>query len=202
METDGIHVRVATEDDAAHVRAIYAPIVRDTCISFELAPPAVDEMAARIRTTLESLPWIVAARRGDVLGYAYASPYRHRAAYGWSVEVSVYVHADARRRGIARALYESLFAVLRLQGFVRAYAGVALPNDASEAMHVALGFEPVGVYRSAGFKHGGWHDVAWWQRGLSAGGDDPTPPTALPGLLGQPALEAALAEGLVHVKHG
>ena len=123
-------IRLATLDDASGVQAIYAPIVRETAISFELEPPTVAEMEQRIVKTLEHLPWLVCERRGNILGYVYASQHRTRAAYQWSVDVSVYVHPNARRLGVGQALYRSLFALLALQGFYNAYAGITLPNPA------------------------------------------------------------------------
>src|SRR5882724_13701823 len=102
-------IRLATPDDASGVQAIYAPIVRETAISFELEPPTVAEMQQRIVNTLEHWPWLVCERHGDILGYVYASQHRTRPAYQWSVDVSVYVHANARRSGVGQALYRSLF---------------------------------------------------------------------------------------------
>jgi phosphinothricin acetyltransferase len=160
-------IRIAREDDAAAIRAIYAPIVRDTAISFEDEPPSVAEMACRIRDTLVAYPYLVAEDGGRLLGYVYASAHRARAAYRWSVDVTAYVAAGARRTGVGRALYRALLGVLTRQGFHSAYAGIALPNDASVALHEAVGFEPVGVYREVGFKHGRWHDVGWWRRALA-----------------------------------
>jgi L-amino acid N-acyltransferase YncA len=158
-------LRIATQDDAPEITAIYAPIVERTPISFELEPPGEAEIARRIATTLEQFPWLV-AQAGAILGYAYAGPHRARAAYRWSVDVSVYVAENARRTGVGRRLYEGLFAMLSAQGYFNAFAGVTLPNAASLGLHRALGFEPVGVYRNVGHKFGAWHDTAWLQRPL------------------------------------
>ncbi|MEL6428934.1 MAG: N-acetyltransferase family protein, partial [Planctomycetota bacterium] len=152
-------VRDAGPADAASILSIYAPFVEETAVSFETDVPSVDEMAARIEGTSETYPWLV-HEDGEVCGYAYACAHRGRAAYRWSVETSAYVAPDARRRGVARALYAALFELLALQGFVRAHAGIAQPNEASERFHAALGFERVGVYPSVGHKRGAWHDVA------------------------------------------
>jgi phosphinothricin acetyltransferase len=188
-------IRLATPSDAAQVAAIYAPAVTDSIISFELEPPDAAEMARRVATTLARMPWLVCERGGAVLGYAYAGAHRERAAYRWSVDVSAYVRADARRLGVARALYASLFAVLARQGLRNAYAGIALPNDASVGLHRAAGFTPVGVYRGVGYKRGAWHDVAWFERPLLPRVSDPPEPAPLPALDAD-ALRAALAEGL------
>jgi phosphinothricin acetyltransferase len=175
-------IRLATPSDAAQVAAIYAPAVTDSIISFELEPPDAAEMARRVATTLARTPWLVCERDGAVLGYAYASAHRERAAYRWSVDVSAYVRADARRLGVARALYASLFALLARQGLRNAYAGIALPNDASVALHRAAGFTPVGVYRGVGYKLGAWHDVAWFERPLLPRVADPPEPVPLPAM--------------------
>lgn len=161
-------IRVATPTDGATAAAIYAPIVRDTAISFEVDPPDAAEMARRIEATSRRYPWLVADRDGETLGYVYAGPHRERAAYGWSVETTVYVHEDARGRGVGRALYRSLLALLKLQGAHSAYAGITLPNEASVGLHEALGFALVGIYREVGWKLGAWHDVGWWQRSFPA----------------------------------
>jgi phosphinothricin acetyltransferase len=128
-------IRLATAHDALGIQAIYAPIVRDTAISFDVEPPTVEEMRQRIISTLAYWPWLVCDRDGDILGYVYASQHRTRQAYQWSVDVSVYVHAAARRSGVGRGLYRSLFALLTLQGFYQAYAGITLPNPASVGLH-------------------------------------------------------------------
>jgi L-amino acid N-acyltransferase YncA len=191
-----LSVRLATPGDAPAVAAIYAPIVRDTTISFELEPPDVDEFARRIATTLPAHPWLIAEEAGRVMGYAYAGPHRSRAAYRWSVEVSVYVDADARRRGVARELYTALFSVLRAQGFANAYAGVTLPNEPSLRLHRAFGFEEVGVYRRVGYKQGRWRDVWWGALDLAPSREgDPPPPRLLGGLEATGELAAALDAG-------
>jgi L-amino acid N-acyltransferase YncA len=189
-------IRLATERDAEQITAIYAPNVTDTIISFELEPPSADEMRQRIEVTLERYPWLVFERQGRVLGYAYADAHGSRAAYQWSVDVSVYVHKDARRMGVGRALYASLVAALNLQGFYNAYAGAALPNAASVGLHESVGFRPVGVYRGVGYKLGAWHDVGWWHLPLRERVADPNPPADLPSVLGSEEWDAALTNGL------
>lgn len=161
-------IRSAHIADASSVQAIYAPIVESSAISFEDIPPSNEEMARRIADCLKAYAYLVAERQGSVVGFAYAGQHRTRSAYRWSVDVSVYVAEDGRRSGIGRALYEALLERLANQGFHAAFAGIALPNPASIALHQALGFEPVGVYREVGFKFGRWHDVSWWQRLLTA----------------------------------
>jgi L-amino acid N-acyltransferase YncA len=149
-------IRVAAPEDADAILAIYVPIVRETAISFEVEPLPPLEMRARIATTLQQLPWLVCTRQEEVLGYVYASPHRARAAYQWSVDVSVYIHPKARRTGMGRALYHALFHLLILQGLYQCFAGIPLPNPASVGLHASLGFQPVGVYQAVGYKLGVW----------------------------------------------
>jgi L-amino acid N-acyltransferase YncA len=148
-------------------------------ISFEEIAPSGEETSVRIATTLQRWPWLVFEEAGDVLGFAYATKHRERSAYRWAVDVSVYVGDGARGRGIGRSLYLALFRVLREQGFHRAFAGIALPNDASVALHRAVGFQPVGVYREVGYKLGAWRDVSWWERPIAPSGAPPREPIAL-----------------------
>jgi phosphinothricin acetyltransferase len=131
-----------------------------------------------------------------LLGYAYASAHRARAAYQWSVDVSVYIHATRHRSGVGRALYRSLLKLLELQGFYHAYAGITLPNPASVGLHEAMGFRPVGVYQAVGFKLGAWHDVGWWQLSLQERLAAPTPPIEVQTLGASSEWDAALATGL------
>jgi phosphinothricin acetyltransferase len=168
-------IRSATDADAAAIQAIYAPIVRDTIISFETSVPNVDEMRCRIAKTQTFYPWLVYAREGEVLGYAYASRHSERAAYGWSANVSVYVHANARHTGVGRALFTHLFDLLRTQNIVNVYAGITLPNPGSVGLHEAMGMALVGVYHKVGYKFGAWHDVGWWEMALMAHPEVPLP---------------------------
>jgi L-amino acid N-acyltransferase YncA len=162
--------------DAEAVRNIYAPFVSENATSFETEPPDVLAMEQRIKTVQDQYPWLVYVSDGKVLGYAYASRHRERKAYQWCVEVSVYIHASARHCGIGRALYISLFEILRRQGYVNAYAAITLPNAPSIRLHESLGFQHIGVFTQCGFKLGRWHDVAWLQlRLLDAPSPNPDP---------------------------
>jgi L-amino acid N-acyltransferase YncA len=169
--------------DAAACAAIYEPFVRDTAVSFEERAPDEHEFAERIERGSLTHPWLIAERDGAVAGFAYASSHRARAAYRWAADVAVYVAPDRRRSGVGRALYGALLPLLARQGLYVACAGITLPNDASVALHEALGFTPVGVYRRIGFKRGRWHDVGWWQAELAPAGGrapaDPGPPATL-----------------------
>ena len=167
-------IRLADPDDGSSCAAIYRPAVTERATSFELEAPDGEEMSRRIASCLQRFPWLVAEEDHRVIGYAYASPHRTRSAYQWSAEVSAYVDENSHRRGVGRALYEALIRVLVLQGYRNAYAGVTLPNAASEGFHRGLGFTSVGVFRRIGFKLGQWHDVLWLERPLVP--DDQTPP--------------------------
>ena len=169
-------VRDATTADAAACAVLYAPYVTDTAVTFETEPPTAAQMAERIAAAQRRHAWLVLEDDGAVVGYAYGGPYKERAAYRWSCEVSVYLERGRRRTGGGRALYEALFTRLAERGFRTAVAGMTLPNPASEGLHRALGFEPVGVYRRIGWKHGAWHDVAWVQRTLASMDDPPVEP--------------------------
>lgn len=185
-------IRLATRADAPGIHSIYAPIVRDTVISFELDPQDEATIARRIEDTLAKYPWLVCEDGEGIAGYAYAGEHRERLAYQWSVDVSCYVHERARRRGIGSALYEALKRVLRAQGFCNAFAGVALPNPASVALHEIVGFVPLGRYRNAGFKLGAWRDSLRLQCPLGELPANPAASRPLP-QLAKEAVQAALA---------
>jgi phosphinothricin acetyltransferase len=161
-------IRSARPSDGDAVAAIYRPAVDGSVISFELEAPTADVMARRIVETTRAYPWLMCEVDGVVAGYAYASRHAERAAYRWTVNVSVYVASAFHRRGIGRGLYLSLFAILEAQGYRLACAGITLPNAASVGLHESMGFVPVGVYRRVGYKLGAWRDVGWWQRALAA----------------------------------
>ena len=161
---------------------IYAPIVRETFISFEMEAPGVEEMRQRIVQTLKTYPWLVEEREGRLVGYAYASSHRDRKAYQWSADVSCYVHPAARGQGIGKRLYTRLLAILERQGFHAAFAGIALPNAASVALHEAVGFVRIGFYREVGFKAGAWRDTGWYQRMIGPARPEPSDPVPLPAL--------------------
>jgi L-amino acid N-acyltransferase YncA len=169
-------IRAATPADAQGCLDIYAPYVRETAISFEAEPPTVEEMARRITEAQRAHAWLVLEDGGQVAGYAYGGSFMARAAYRYACSVSVYLAQDRRRTGAGRALYEALLTRLTERGFRVAMAGIALPNPASEGLHRALGFDPVGTYRRVGWKFDAWHDVAWCQRPL---GNEDGPPSAL-----------------------
>lgn len=195
-------IRLATPADGPALARIYAPAVVDCSTSFEIEQPDGAEMARRVERLAARTPWLVCVHGGEVVGYAYGGIHRERAAYQWSAEVSAYVRGDVHRAGIARALYTSLFAVLVLQGFRNAYAGITLPNEASVGLHESLGFTRVGVYHGIGYKLGAWHDVLWLERALRPRDLHAAAPTPLPDMQNSSALDAALAAGLPLLRLG
>lgn len=187
-------IRLATVEDAEPIQAIYAPIVRETIISFEYEVPTVAEIGRRIRKTLRNFAWLVYEDNNQVLGYAYAGHHRVRTAYQWSADVSVYVHGDARRRGIGRKLYTTLFNILRLQNYVNAYAGISLPNPGSVGLHRAVGMTTLGIYHNVGYKFGAWHDVMWLEMPLQPHPTDPHTPLPLPTIATSPRYATILSQ--------
>ena len=190
-------IRLATTEDAVEVQAIYAPsCALESHVSFEIGPPSVAEMERRIAAILPKYPWLVCEVSGEILGYVYAGPHSERAAYLWSVTTAVYIRPGQVRSGVGRALYTSLLAVLRLQGFASAYAGISMPNPGSVGLHRAVGFEMVGEYRDVGFKNGRWMNSTWWQVSLNGRMTNPQPPLNLDQIRADPAFAAAIASGL------
>ena len=188
------HIRLARVGDAAEIAAIYAPSVTSAAISFETEPPTAEMIAERIAHTIPTYPWLVSEDSGAVMGYAYASQHRSRAAYQWSVDVSVYINERWRGRGLGRTLYTQLFALLRAQGYTNIYAGIALPNPGSVGLHEAMGMTHVGIYRHVGYKLGAWHDVGWWEGALQSPPEPPAPPRLLTALATLPEWREVLRD--------
>ena len=185
-------LRLATPGDGATIAALYDPYVRDTAISFELEPPDAAAMAARIERTQERTPWVVAELDGVVRGYSYAGRWRERPAYDWTAESAVYVDRGFAGRGLGRATMAGLLGILRVQGFHGVVAGITPPNPASVALHLALGFERVGLFDEVGWKLDAWHGVEWFRRVLSTD-HAPAPIRPLPLIRESPEVRAALA---------
>lgn len=165
IRTDNIHdeperhIRLARADDAQAVLAIYERAVVDAAVSFEYEPPTVQEMAKRIQGSRDAHAWIVYIYRGQLVGYAYSSRFRGRRAYDWTAEVSVYVHHEHHREGIATNLYKVLHALMAAQGYFTAVAVMTFPNPQSEKFHRALGYQSVGTLPQAGYKNDAWHGI-------------------------------------------
>ena len=188
-------IRVAAIDDAQRIAEIYAPAVVERVTSFELVAPSAEEMGSRLTRVLAHYPWLVCELDGRVIGYAYASTHNERAAYRWSVDVAVYVGGEVHRRGVGTALYASLFEVLALQKIRNVYAGITLPNAASEGMHSRAGFKLVGTYHHVGYKFGAWHNVAWFERALLPAVVNPPEPLSFSEIRDTAEVAAALGKG-------
>jgi phosphinothricin acetyltransferase len=192
MQTE---IRLARTEDAPALAGIYRPSVEGRATSFESEAPDAEEMERRRVTITAVAPWLVYVQDGEVVGFAYAARHRERAAYRWAADATVYVASSAHRRGVGRALYRSLFAILRLQGFCSVHAGITLENPGSVGLHEAVGFRRVGIYEKVGWKLDAWHDVGWWQLELRDRHVAPPPLRTLVEVLADPGWAAALATG-------
>ena len=167
-------IRLAERGDAAAIARIYAHWVLETHATFDLEPPAEADWAGRWQEAQDAdRPWLVAEDGGEIGAFAISSSFRSKAAYGATLETTVYVDRAKVGRGLGRPVYEALLEEGSARGFHVAVAGIALPNPGSIALHEALGFEPVGVFREVGHKLGAWRDVQWWQKPLQPSGSTP-----------------------------
>lgn len=175
MPAPSLLVRPSTPADLAAIQAIYAHAVLHGTGTFEIEPPSPDEMARRRDEVLaRGLPWLVAEADGAVLGYAYAAPFRPRPAYRFSLEDSIYLSPQAQGRGIGRLLLAELLARCQASGARQMLAVIGdSGNQASVALHRALGFRPAGTLQSVGWKFGRWLDVVLMQRALGPGDQRP-----------------------------
>ena len=161
---DELTIRAATVADAAAVAAIYDHYIAHSIATFEEEPVPASEIALRIRSTAAaSLPWLIAEREGGVVGYAYARPWRERRAYRFSAEITVYAAPASTGHGIGSRLYERLLPLLRSQGIHAVVGVIALPNEASVALHEKFGLSKVAQLKEVGFKFDRWIDVGYWE---------------------------------------
>ena len=174
-----IRIEKALVSDAMCLSEIYAPYVRETAITFEYEPPSAEEFAERMRTIIEGYPYLKAVDEdGSVIGYAYASAFKKRAAYDRSVEVSIYVRRDSRRSGAGRLLYNALESSLRDMGIINLCACITVPSedspedkdgrvtDDSFRFHERMGYSLAGRLHRIGYKFGEWYDVVWMEKTL------------------------------------
>lgn len=159
-------IRTATPADAPVIARIYAPFISDTIVTFEEVAVSVEEMEQRIRQVMASYPWLVYEEEGAVIGYAYGTQWRQRAAYRRTVETAIYLAPEALGRGVGRMLYQALLDDLRERGFHVAMGVIALPNAESVVLHEKLGFAKAAHFTEVGYKFGRWVDVGYWQRTL------------------------------------
>jgi L-amino acid N-acyltransferase YncA len=160
-------IRQSAASDAEAISRIYNHYIRETIITFEEQPVSASVMAERIaEVTAAALPWLVAERDGAIMGYAYASTWRERSAYRFSVETTIYLVPHCLGKGIGTDLYQKLLKQLKDLGLHMAIGGIALPNAASVALHEKLGFNKVAQFPEVGFKFDKWIDVGYWQLAL------------------------------------
>ena len=175
-----VRLRVAGASDAAELLAIYAPYVEDTAISFETVVPSLEEFTQRMIHKLPRYPYIVAERGGELLGYAYLSPFVGRAAYDRSAETTIYLRLDCRHMGIGKLLYTALESLAHAQGIINLEACIGwtdtpdehLTNNSAE-FHAHLGYRMVGRFCNCGRKFGRWYDMVWMEKLLCAHPDTP-----------------------------
>lgn len=161
-----VRLRIAVPEDAAALLAIYTPYVEKTFITFEYEAPTPEEFRMRVEHTLEHYPYLVADGDDGILGYAYASPFKARAAYAWSAETSIYLREDAKRRGIGSALYQELEKYLYRQHVCNLCACIAHPHPESETFHEKCGYRTVAHFHQSGYKNGRWIDMIWMEKTL------------------------------------
>lgn len=161
----GVVVREVIDADAPAIASIYNHYVLHTTVTFEETPVSAEEMLARIGAVRAAgRPWFVVEAAGQLCGYAYATPWKPRFGYRFSVEVSVYLEPSASGRGLGSLLYEALFAALAASGVHSAVGGIALPNSSSVRLHEKFGMTKVAHFAQIGTKFGEWIDVGYWQR--------------------------------------
>lgn len=171
----GYTMRMASLADAAAILEIYRPYVENTTVTFEYVTPTLEAFQGRMRDIMAYFPYLVCERDGEVVGYAYASQYRPRAAYQWDAELSVYLREDVQRDGLGGAMYDALINLLRAQGFVNIYGVITHPNEKSERFHEKKGFVTCGIARRTGWKFGRWIDVADMELRIAEPEGEPAP---------------------------
>lgn len=152
-------IRMAKSEDAGAIAQIYRPYILETAITFEYEEVDAGTFCRRMKKVQKQFPWLVCEMDQRIVGYAYCSEFMERAAYAWDCECSVYIDKNYHRRGIAGALYERLFELVKEQGYFNIYALITYPNESSEALHKKFGFIRVGIYPNTGYKLGKWWDL-------------------------------------------
>lgn len=186
-------LRIATPGDAPAMLEIYQPFILHSGITQEVLVPGIEEFTSRVAKGLPHFPWLVEETNRKVTGYAYASRYREREGYKWCVETSIYLAPASRGKGVANRLYLTLLHLLRIMGYVNAYAVITLPNPPSIRFHEKIGFRHFATYDKVGFKLDVWHDVAWMQIKLQEHPYQPQSPLAF-GDLDQAVVQSILNE--------
>lgn len=201
MDANALYLRPASLSDAPALRAIYAPYVEKTAITFECTVPDVEEFTARMRATLRRYPYLVAVRGGEIVGYAYAGAFGERAAYAWAAEVSIYLREDQRRQGIGRRLYAALERFCARSTCRRSTpalhtggAGDVHLTKNSAQFHAHIGYRLVGEFSRCGYKFGTWYSMVWMEKHIGAHEAVPQPVLPFPELAPE-AVRSILHEG-------
>lgn len=171
--------KVRVPGDVPEILEVYRPYIENTVVSFELKVPSLAEFEERVRGIQHRFPYLVCTCGNRILGYAYASEHRTRAAYRWNAELSVYLKPEATNRRIGTALYGALIEILKLQRFQNLYGGITLPNPASEKLHERFGFTRIGVHKHTGFKFGRWNSVLWFEKTIGDHSQTPQYPCSI-----------------------
>lgn len=157
-------IRTAILDDAQALLDIYTPYVLNTTITFETEVPTLSDFTQRIKSIQQRFPYLVLEVDNEIIGYAYATKYKERSAYDWTVETSVYIRQDVQARGYGKQLYTALEEALRTQGIVTMLACITYPNDLSIEFHKKMGFEHVAHFEKLGYKFNQWRDIVWMKK--------------------------------------
>lgn len=175
-------MRLANVSDSKAILEIYAPYITDTAVSFETTVPSVDVFSLRIGEIAATYPFLVCEADGRIVGYAYASKHRERAAYLYDVDLSIYVLPEYHGTGIASNLYGCLFDLLGELGYKNAYAACTEPNTQSMGFHSKFGFTIIGTHRKTGYKFGQWYDVTWLEKTIAEHDEKPKTPLTISAL--------------------
>lgn len=194
------NIRLITPADAEAALAVYAPYVLHTANTFEYEIPSVDDFRTKIERITAQYPWLVCECDGEIVGYAYGSTHRERAAYQWSPESTVYISDKHHRKGIARILYNTLFALLQQQGYINVFASVLVTNVNSVEFHRAYGFEEIGLFKNIGYKLGEWHTNLWFQYTLQEHVIDPPGPLQVNNIIGTQAFDSIIQQANIILK--
>lgn len=188
------NIRLITPADAKAALAVYAPYVLHTANTFEYEIPSVDDFRTKIEKITAQYPWLVCECDGEIVGYAYGSTHRERAAYQWSPESTVYISGKHHRKGIARILYNTLFALLKQQGYINVFASVLVTNVNSVKFHKSYGFEEIGLFKNIGYKLDEWHTNLWLQYKLQEHIINPPAPTPIIDMLNNEKIKSVIAD--------
>lgn len=191
-----IKIRFANEKDINSILKIYAPYITNTTLTFEYVVPSIEEFTQRVKNIKKFFPYIVCEINGEIVGYAYASKFREREAYDWSVETSVYLNSKYQGRKIGKALYSCLVEILKLQGFCNAYAVVTVPNIVSDKLHESLNFTTAGIMHKVGSKFGKWLDVKYYELTINGHVDFPKKPLSINEVINSDEIEKILDEAV------